>query len=208
MRHGVVTNKLSRTGAHRKALFKNLAASLFRHGRIVTTLEKAKAVRPFAERLITLARKKGLARYRLVIARLGDEDAAKKLFDEIAPLYDERPGGYTRILKLSEKRLGDKGAQAILELVGYDVEGKAVKEEPLPEKAPSKPKDKKAKAKRKKTSKRAKEGKEEAKAAEETQAPEETQGQAPEEAQGAASEEVPDEEKESAPESAGEEKKE
>jgi len=134
MRHRVAKNKLNRTSSHRKAMFKNMTASLFTHGRIITTVTKAKAVRPFAEKLITLAKKKGLAAYRLTISRLGDETAAKKLFDEIVPLYEDRNGGYTRILKLGETRLGDNAERAIIELVGYDVDEKKVTGE-TPEKA-------------------------------------------------------------------------
>jgi len=145
MRHRVAKHKLGRTSSHRKALFKNMATGLFRHGRIVTTRQKAKALRPFVERLITLAKKKGLARYRLAIARLGDESVAKKLFDEIAPLYEERSGGYTRILKLPVKRLGDKGENAILELVGYNVDEKKVNPEPVPSRASKKEKRKEKK---------------------------------------------------------------
>jgi large subunit ribosomal protein L17 len=157
MRHRVAKNKLGRTSSHRKALFKNLAASLSRHGRIVTTEQKAKALRPFVEKLITLGKKKGLSRYRLAIARLGDEAMAKKLFDEIAPLYDERSGGYTRILKLAEKRLGDAGSNAVIELVGYDVDGKSLTKEPLPEKrsAKERPKEKKKTRKAKSPKKKA-----------------------------------------------------
>jgi len=132
MRHRIVKNKLGRTSSHRRAMFRNMAARLFQHGRLVTTETKAKAVRPFAESLITMAKKRGLARYRRIIARLQDETAAKKLFDEIAPLYENRPGGYTRIIKLPENRLGDNTPRVIFELVGYSLEDKKVVAEETP----------------------------------------------------------------------------
>ena len=132
MRHRIAKNKLGRTSSHRSAMFRNMAARLFQHGRVVTTEAKAKAVRPFAERLITMAKKKDLARYRRIIARLQDETVAKKLFDEIAPLYENRPGGYTRIIKLPENRLGDNTPRVIFELVGYSLEDKKVVAEEAP----------------------------------------------------------------------------
>ena len=199
MRHRVAKHKLGRTSSHRKALFKNLAASLFRHGRIVTTQQKAKAVRPFVEKLITLGKKKGLARYRLVIARLGDETMAKKLFDEIAPLYDERSGGYTRILKLPEKRLGDKGESAILELVGYNVDEKKVNPEPVAKRA-----SKKEKSKEKKKAKKAKPSKPQKKETAEAASPKEEEAVGGEEG-GSPEEQEP--EKEPTQESASEERK-
>ena len=116
MRHRKKKGKLSRTSAHRKALVQSLARELFLHERITTTLEKAKAAKPFAERMITLAKKGGLANYRRSMSFLGDKTIAKKLFETIGPRFSERLGGYTRIVKLQKVRLGDNGSQAILEL--------------------------------------------------------------------------------------------
>jgi large subunit ribosomal protein L17 len=112
--------QLGRTAEHRRALLKNLAASLFRHGQITTTLPKAKALRPFAERLITLARQKTLHHYRQAIARLGDPAVVEVLFRDIGPHFAGRPGGYTRIVRLPRPRLGDAGATAMIALVDYE----------------------------------------------------------------------------------------
>jgi large subunit ribosomal protein L17 len=118
MRHRVKTNNLSRTGSHRRALARNLVASLIEHERIVTTLTKAKVHRPFAEKLITLAKEKNLHNYRRALAILGNNrEATTKLFDVLGPRFKDRPGGYTRILKLAKPRLGDKAPRAIFELV-------------------------------------------------------------------------------------------
>lgn len=116
MRHRKKGRKLSRSPAHRKATLRNLAANLFRHGRIETTTAKAKEVRPFAERLITLARRGDLHARRLAIRRLRDKDAVSLLFEEIGPRFTERPGGYTRILKLGSRK-GDAAEMALIELV-------------------------------------------------------------------------------------------
>jgi large subunit ribosomal protein L17 len=96
---------------------RNLARALFEHGRIITTVAKAKEVRPFAEKLITLAKKGTLHARRLALARLPDRATVAKLFSEIAPRFEDRPGGYTRIIKRHERRLGDAGPTAILELL-------------------------------------------------------------------------------------------
>ncbi len=118
MRHRVKTRKLSRTSAHRRALARNLAAALIEHERIETTVVKAKAHRPFVEKLVTLAKHKNLHNYRRALALLGNNEAAvAKLFQVIGPRFAERPGGYTRILKLSRPRLGDKAPRAIFEFV-------------------------------------------------------------------------------------------
>ncbi len=117
MRHRKKKGKLSRTSAHRKALVRSLAKELFLRERITTTLEKAKAARPAAERMITLAKKGGLANYRRAVSFLGDKTVAKKLFENIGPRYGERPGGYTRIVSFQKGRLGDNGSRTILELV-------------------------------------------------------------------------------------------
>ena len=118
MRHRVKTNKLSRTGSHRRALARNLTQALIEHERIETTVTKAKAHRPFVEKLITLAKVKNLHNYRRALAILGnDRKTTTKLFDVIGPRFKDRPGGYTRILKLAKPRLGDNASVAIWELV-------------------------------------------------------------------------------------------
>ena len=133
MRHLKSHRKLSRNPTHRLALFRNLALALFRHERIITTLPKAKEVRPFVEKLITLAKKGTLHHRRLAIAKLGPmanaevkpgtgDDAdhrtiIQKLFSDLGPRFADRPGGYTRILKRHERRLGDAGFTAFLELL-------------------------------------------------------------------------------------------
>lgn len=116
MRHGDKVKKLSRTYSHRKALLRNLAISLFKYESIKTTLAKAKALRPFAEKLITKARNDTIASRRLVFSRIRDKKVLKKLFEDIALRYKNRPGGYTRIYKLG-KRISDGSEMAIIELV-------------------------------------------------------------------------------------------
>jgi len=132
MRHRVFGKKLSRTSSHRKAMLRNLAASLIEHGTVRTTQAKAKLVRPFVEKLITTARRGDLHARRRVIALLQDrsmvdeqgEPAEKtvvtRLFDEIAPRYVNRSGGYTRIIHLSERRIGDSGSQVLIQLIEQD----------------------------------------------------------------------------------------
>lgn len=122
MRHVVRNRKLSRTSAHRHALFRNQIASLIEHGRIRTTHAKAKELRRVAEKVITRARQDTVHARRLVRRWVPDRTLVKKLFDEIAPRFSDRPGGYTRILKLGP-RTGDSAEMAILELVDYDEEG-------------------------------------------------------------------------------------
>ena len=117
MRHMKSGRKLGRNASHRAAMKKNMAASLFEHESIITTVAKAKELRPFAERLITLAKKNTLHNNRLVVARLGSRKMATKLFEVIGPRFADRPGGYTRIIKRMQPRLGDAGPTAILELV-------------------------------------------------------------------------------------------
>ncbi len=122
MRHRVAGKKLSRSTGHRQALFRNLTTELLRHGKIRTTEAKAEAIRPSAEKLITIAKRglkdEGYALHarRLVAARLNDPQVVKKVFEEIAPRYLERPGGYTRVLKLG-RRQGDGAEMVLLELV-------------------------------------------------------------------------------------------
>ena len=113
MRHRKKGRQLSRTRSHRKATLRNLATSLFRHERIETTTAKAKELRPFAERLITLARRGDVQARRLAATKIQDREVLGKLFDEIAPRYIERPGGYTRVLKLGNR----KGAAAEMSLI-------------------------------------------------------------------------------------------
>ncbi len=117
MRHGRAGNHLSRTTAHRNAMIKNLAASLIEHERVKTTLPKARNLRPFVEKLVTLSKQPTVHRRRLVQSRLGNTAATKKLFDVLGPRFQTRPGGYLRILKMSKRRLGDGGEQAIIEFV-------------------------------------------------------------------------------------------
>jgi len=108
--------KLGRTTAHRMAMFNNMLTDFFRHERIETTLPKAKELRPLAEKLITTARTNDLASRRKVLRVIKDKAVVKKLFDEIAPRFSDRPGGYTRILKMYPRR-GDASEMAIIELV-------------------------------------------------------------------------------------------
>src|SRR5258708_35632622 len=111
------TAKLGRTGEHRNAMLANLVCSLIKYKRITTTLAKAKAARSVAEKLLTLGKSGTLHHRRLAVARLHQEDAVKILFNEIAPAQKERHGGYTRIIKLAQRRRGDPGDRAILERV-------------------------------------------------------------------------------------------
>ena len=117
MRHRKKGRQLSRTRSHRKATLRNLATSLFRHERIETTTAKAKELRPFTERLITLARRGDVHARRLAATKIQDREVLGKLFDEIAPRYIERPGGYTRVLKLGNRK-GDAAEMSLIELVG------------------------------------------------------------------------------------------
>jgi large subunit ribosomal protein L17 len=123
MRHRVAGRKLQRTSSHRAALFRNMAAALVKHEQITTTLAKAKELRPYTEKLITLAKKGGLSNRRLAHARLLDETQLTKLFDTLAPRYAERPGGYIRIIKAGI-RASDAASMAIIELVDRDVSAK------------------------------------------------------------------------------------
>ena len=116
MRHKVDTFKVGRSSAHRRAMLANMACSLFNCGRIETTLVKAKELRRFAERLITVAKKGDLHRRRIAFSRLRDKQTVKLLFDEIAPGYADRVGGYTRILKLGQRR-GDAAEMCLIQLV-------------------------------------------------------------------------------------------
>ena len=121
MRHQKSGRKLGRTSSHRQAMFRNMAVSLFRHEQIRTTLPKAKELRRVAEPLITMAKNPTMARRRLAFARLRDKDIVGKLFDELAPRYKTRPGGYTRILKCGFRR-GDNAPIAYVQLVDQPIE--------------------------------------------------------------------------------------
>ena len=116
MRHRNKGRTLSRTASHKKATMRNMATSLFRHERIETTTAKAKELRPFAERLITLGKRGDLHARRLAGRWITDRQVLGKLFDDIGPRFTERPGGYTRILKLGNRR-GDAAEMALIELV-------------------------------------------------------------------------------------------
>jgi large subunit ribosomal protein L17 len=118
VRHHRKGKKLGRTSAHRKALYSNLAGALIEHGRIKTTLAKAKAVRPIAEQMITLGRRGDLHARRQALAYLHSNDVVTMLFSEVAPRFTDRPGGYSRIVKLGP-RYGDAAEMVYLELVDY-----------------------------------------------------------------------------------------
>jgi large subunit ribosomal protein L17 len=123
MRHRVGGRKLQRTSSHRTALFRNMAAALIKHEQITTTLAKARELRPYTEKLVTLAKKGGLSNRRLAHARLLDEKQLTKLFDVIAPRYAERAGGYLRIVKAGI-RASDAADMAIIEFIDRDVSAK------------------------------------------------------------------------------------
>ena len=123
MRHRVGGRKLQRTSAHRTALFRNMSASLIKHEQIMTTTAKAKELRPYVEKLITLAKKGGLSNRRLAHARLLDDAQLVKLFDVLAERYKDREGGYTRIIKAGY-RASDAVHMAIIEFVDRDVSAK------------------------------------------------------------------------------------
>src|SRR6201996_3916514 len=118
MRHLKRTAKLGRTGEHRNAMLANLVCSLIKHKRVTTTLAKAKAARSVAEKLVTLGKSGTVHDRRLAVARLHQDEAAKILFKEIAPVYKDRKGGYTRIIKMNQ-RVGDAAQRAILEWVDF-----------------------------------------------------------------------------------------
>jgi large subunit ribosomal protein L17 len=119
MRHGVRLRKLGRTSGHRRSLLRGLTTSLFRHERITTTLPKAKELRPFAERIITLARRDDLHARRLVLRDVADKEVVKKLFSSLGPRFATRQGGYSRILRLGPRQ-GDAAEMAIVELIGSE----------------------------------------------------------------------------------------
>jgi large subunit ribosomal protein L17 len=136
MRHQVKRRYLRRDSAHRRALLRNLVTSFLEKERLRTTLAKAKAARPVAEKLITLGKRGTLHARRQALAYLTREPVVKKLFDEVAPRFSQRPGGYTRIIRTAP-RAGDGAAMALLELVGSEFKKKAKKKKDLKEKAKS-----------------------------------------------------------------------
>ncbi|GEO37072.1 large subunit ribosomal protein L17 [Skermanella aerolata] len=130
MRHGMSGRKFNRTSSHRKAMFSNMAAALIKHEQIKTTLPKAKDLRPIVEKLITLGKKGGLHNRRLAYAQLRDDVVVAKLFGPIAERYNQRPGGYTRVLKAGF-RYGDAAPLAFIELVDRDVAAKGLDSGPV-----------------------------------------------------------------------------
>jgi large subunit ribosomal protein L17 len=119
MRHRVGHRKLQRTSSHRTALFRNMAAALIKHEQITTTTAKAKELRPYVEKLVTLAKKGGLSNRRIAHSRIMDETQERKLFDVIGPRYADRNGGYTRVVKAGI-RMSDSASIAIIEFVDRD----------------------------------------------------------------------------------------
>jgi large subunit ribosomal protein L17 len=123
MRHGNKGRRFNRMAAHRKAMFANLAQALITHEQIVTTLPKAKDLRPVVEKLVTLGKRGDLHARRLAVAQVRDESVVKKLFDVLGPRYKDRKGGYTRVLKAGF-RFGDNAPMAVIEFVDRDVDAK------------------------------------------------------------------------------------
>ena len=123
MRHGKSGRKLNRTASHRKAMFANMAASLIEHEQIITTLPKAKEMRPIADKLITLGKRGDLHARRQAISQIRNPGLVRKLFEELAPRYKDRDGGYTRVMKAGF-RYGDNAPMAVIELVDRNLEAK------------------------------------------------------------------------------------
>ncbi len=123
MRHGIRQRKLNRKSGHRTAMFRNMSAALIKHEQILTTAPKAKELRPYVEKLITLAKRGGLSNRRLAMSRLGDETQLKKLFDILAERYSDRDGGYTRVIKAGY-RGSDAAQMAVIEFVDRDEDAK------------------------------------------------------------------------------------
>jgi len=136
MKHNITHRKLNRTTSHRKALLMNLSNSLIKHEQITTTLSKAKELRPFVEKIITLGKKGDLVSRRKTISILQDQKNTKKIFEVISERYKNRSGGYTRIIKIGN-RFGDNAPTAIIELVDRDENAKGLDSGPVPEKKPS-----------------------------------------------------------------------
>ena len=133
MRHGKVHRKFNRTAEHRRAMFGNMVAALIKHEQIVTTLPKAKDLRPIVEKLVTLGKRGDLHARRLAVAEIRDVAMVKKLFEVIGPRYKDRNGGYTRVLKAGF-RYGDNAARAVIEFVDRDVDAKGRDSGPVQEK--------------------------------------------------------------------------
>ena len=136
MKHNIVHRKLNRTSSHRKALLMNLSNALLKHEQITTTLPKAKQLRPYVEKIITLGKKGDLQSRKKTISILQDKKNAKKVFDTLANRYKNRLGGYTRIVKLGN-RYGDNAPCAIIEFIDRDIEAKGKDSGPVIEKKPS-----------------------------------------------------------------------
>ena len=119
MRHGIAHRKLNRTASHRKAMLANMAASLIKHEQITTTLPKAKELKPYMDKLVTLGKKGDLHARRQAISKIRDKQQVSKLFETLGPRYSERPGGYTRVVKAGF-RYGDAAPMAIIELIDRD----------------------------------------------------------------------------------------
>ena len=136
MKHNIVHRKLNRTSTHRKALLMNLSNALLKHEQITTTLPKAKQLRPYVEKIITLGKKGDLQSRKKTISILQDKKNAKKVFDTLANRYKNRLGGYTRIVKLGN-RYGDNAPCAIIEFIDRDIEAKGKDSGPVIEKKPS-----------------------------------------------------------------------
>ncbi len=134
MRHGNAHRKLGRTSAHREAMFANMAASLIKHEQITTTLPKAKELRPFVEKLVTLAKRGELAQRRIAISRVRDVEQVRKLFAVIGPRYADRNGGYLRIMKAGF-RYGDNAPVAVIEFVDRDTSAKGQDSGPVMERS-------------------------------------------------------------------------
>ncbi len=133
MYHGRAKRRFNRTHEHRKAMFANMSQALIKHEQIVTTLPKAKDLRPVVEKLVTLGKRGDLHARRQAIAEIKDAELVKKLFEVLAPRYKDRHGGYTRVLKAGF-RFGDNAAMAVIEFVDRDVEARGKDSGPVPEK--------------------------------------------------------------------------
>jgi len=133
MKHNINHRKLNRTSSHRKALLMNMSNALIKHEQIITTLPKAKELRPFVEKIVTLGKKGDLESRRKTISILQDEKTTKKIFDIFADRYKDRKGGYTRIVKIG-KRFGDNASKAVIEFVDRDEEAKGQDSGPIIEK--------------------------------------------------------------------------
>ncbi len=153
MRHRVTGRKLNRTKAHRQALMRNLSAALIENEKITTTLPKAKELRRFAEKLVTLSKKESLHARRIALQRVPNPRAIAKLFDTLSARFSQRPGGYTRIIKLGPRR-GDNAEMAVIEFVGSEVKVKSEDDESADETTETKGKATKKKAAAKKTAKK------------------------------------------------------